>query len=129
MENKERNPVVITEEDYNLLKPLVSGSSGENDDMTLAHELNRAVIVKKENFPPDAVRLNSKVAILDLETQKVKEFTVVMPNNADIRQNKVSVLTPMGTALIGFRKSEEVMWKLPAGMKRFRILNVVNPAT
>lgn len=127
MQNKERNPVVITEEDYNLLKTLVSGASSSDSDMTLAYELNRATIVKKEDFPPHTIRLNSKVSILDLETQKIKEFTIVMPGQADIKLNKVSILTPMGTALIGFRKAEEVMWKLPAGMKRFRILDVTDP--
>jgi regulator of nucleoside diphosphate kinase len=50
----------------------------------------------------------------------------VMPEQADIGQQKVSILSPMGTALIGFRKGEEVLWQVPAGMKRFRILDVVN---
>ena len=94
--------------------------------MSLAHELKRAVVVKKESFPKDGVRLNSKVSILDLDTQKVLEFTIVLSEYADIKQNKISVLTPMGAALIGFRKSDEVRWKVPAGLKRFRILNVVN---
>ncbi len=126
MENKERNPVVITEEDYNLLKPLVSGAAAEGSEMTLAYELNRATVVKKDEFPPDTIKLNSKVSVLDLETQKVREFIIVMPAQADIKQNKISVLTPMGAALIGFRKSDEVMWKLPAGMKKLRILEVNN---
>jgi regulator of nucleoside diphosphate kinase len=85
-------------------------------------------VVKKDAFPPHGVRINSKVAVLDLETNRVLEFTLVMPGQADMRQNKVSILTPMGAALIGFRKAEEVQWKVPAGLKRFRILDVQNRA-
>lgn len=126
MNIKEQNQIFITEEDYNVLKPYIDKLPDRNDEMSLAHELKRAVVVKKESFPKDGVRLNSKVSILDLDTQKVLEFTIVLSEYADIKQNKISVLTPMGAALIGFRKSDEVRWKVPAGLKRFRILDVVN---
>lgn len=126
MHIKELNPVIITEEDYKLLKPYVDKLPDRNEEMSLAHELKRAVIVTKDAFPKHCVKLNSRVSILDLDTQKVLEFTIVMPEHADIKQNKISVITPIGAALIGFRKSEEVRWKVPAGLKRFRILDVVN---
>ena len=126
MNIKELNPVIITEEDYKLLKPYVDKLPDRNEEMSLAHELKRAVIVTKDAFPKHCIKLNSRVSILDLDTQKVLEFTIVMPEHADIKQNKISVITPMGAALIGFRKSEEVRWKVPAGLKCFRILDVVN---
>lgn len=126
MNTNEQNPVVLTEEDYELLKQYMDKNPEQTQEMSLAYELGRAVIVKKEAFPPHAIRINSKVSILDLDTQKVREFMLVMPQQADMRQNRVSILTPMGAALIGFRKNEEVQWKVPAGMKRFRILDVVN---
>lgn len=126
MNIQEQNPVFITQEDYNLLKPYIDKLPDRNDEMSLAHELKRAVVVKRESFPKDGVRLNSKVSVLDLDTRKVLEFTIVLSEYADIKQHKISVLTPMGAALIGFRKSDEVKWKVPAGLKRFRILDVVN---
>ncbi|RYD56247.1 MAG: transcription elongation factor GreAB [Sphingobacteriales bacterium] len=126
MKVQELNPVIMTEEDYNLLKPYVGMLPDSNDEMSLAHELKRAVIVKKEAFPLHAIKLNSRVSVLDQDTQKVFEFVIVMPGNADMKLNKISVLTPMGAALIGFRKGEEVKWKVPAGLKRFRILDVSN---
>lgn len=126
MNLKELNPVIITEEDYKLLKPYLDKLPDRNEEMSLAHELKRAVIVTKDAFPKHCIKLNSRVSILDLDTQKVLEFAIVMPEHADIKQNKISVITPMGAALIGFRKSEEVRWKVPAGLKRFRILDVVN---
>jgi regulator of nucleoside diphosphate kinase len=126
MKTKELNPVVITREDYELLKPLITPRPEQQDEMTLGHELARAIIVSKDALPPFTVRLNSKVTVVNQETQRIMEFVIVMPEHADIGQQKVSILSPMGTALIGFRKGEEVLWQVPAGMKRFRILDVVN---
>lgn len=126
MNTEHLNPVVLTEDDYKLLMPYVDKLPDQNEEMSLAHELKRAVIVTKDAFPKHGIKLNSQVSILDLVTRKIFEFTIVMPEHADIKKNRISVLTPMGTALIGFRKSEEVKWKVPAGLKRFRILDVVN---
>lgn len=125
MNTHEEKPVVITEEDYQLLKPYISSITSP-DEMSLSSELKRAVIVNKDAFPRHTVRLGSKVSVLDLDTNKVLEFAIVMPAHADMHQNKISILTPMGAALIGFRKGEEVQWKVPAGLKRFRILDVSN---
>lgn len=126
MNIKEQNQIFITEEDYYVLKPYIDKLPDRNDEMSLAHELKRAVVVKKDSFPKDGVRLNSRVSVLDLDTQKVLEFTIVLSEYADIKQHEISVLTTMGAALIGFRKSDEVSWKVPVGLKRFRILDVVN---
>lgn len=126
MKVNERNPVVLTEEDYQLLKPYMGILAEDNDEMSLSYELQRAVIVSNEAFPNHTVRINSKVSVLDLDSNKVIDLTIVMPAHADMRQNKISILTPMAAALIGFRKAEEVHWKVPIGIKRFRILDVVN---
>ncbi|WP_298732893.1 GreA/GreB family elongation factor [uncultured Chitinophaga sp.] len=126
MKTKELNPVVITREDYEMLKPLIERRADKLEEMSLGHELSRAIVVNKDALPPFTVRLNSKVTVLNQETQRVMEFTIVMPEQADMGQKKVSILSPMGTALIGFRKGEEVLWQVPAGLKRFRILDVVN---
>jgi regulator of nucleoside diphosphate kinase len=125
MNKQPSNPVVLTEEDFNLLKPYAD-KLDPRDEMSLAHEINRAVIVKKDAFPKLGIKLNSHVSILDMDTKRKVEFTIVMPEHADIRKKKISVLTPMGAALIGFKKSDEVKWKVPAGLKHFRILDVVN---
>ena len=121
-----KNPVIITEEDYQQLKGYINHDVGNDEEMTLSAELKRAVIISKEAFPPHAIRLNSKVLVQDLDTDIGIEFTIVMPTHADMQKNKVSILTPMGAALIGFRKGEEVRWKVSAGFKRFRILEVTN---
>ena len=126
MKTNELNPVVITRDDYDLLRPLAGKVADEQNEMSLGHELGRAIIVNKDALPPFTVSLNSKVTVMNIETERIVEFTIVMPEHADIVRHKVSILSPMGTAVIGFRKGEEVCWQVPAGLKRFRILYVVN---
>ena len=126
MEHNDRNPVLITQEDYNLLKSFIGGSSDDNNKMSLSYELKRAVIVSDDAFPPHTIKLNSKVSIMDVETQKVSEITIVLPKYVNMQEKKISILSPIGTALIGFRKGDEVEWQIPAGLKRFQIIEVVN---
>lgn len=121
--NINENPVLICEEDFRLLKQYAGNASG-SEEMSLAHELSRATIVKEEDLPRDTIRLNSKVSIEEVQSKKVTEFTIVMPANADIKQRKISILTPMAAALIGFRAGNVVSWKMPAGMRQFKVLDV-----
>jgi regulator of nucleoside diphosphate kinase len=74
----------------------------------------------------DIVRLGSTVVIKDLVTRRDMTVTIVLPSKADIKQKKVSVLAPIGTALIGFRKGQVVSWNVPSGKKDFKIVNVNN---
>ena len=121
------NPVVVPESDFPLLKRLASTQNVYADDeMSLKHEIKRAIVVKNSAFPANTVRLDSSVKILNLETQETSVFMIVIPKAADIRSKKVSVLSPMGTALIGFREGDMISWKMPSGMKHFKILEVDN---
>ncbi|MBX3241151.1 MAG: GreA/GreB family elongation factor [Chitinophagaceae bacterium] len=122
------NPVVLCESDFKVLKDFVgiSTSQPRANEMSLAYELGRAIVVKDDAIPNHTVRLNSTVTVENVETNSTAAYTIVMPENADISKRKVSVIAPMGAALIGFRKGEEVEWKLPAGLKRFKIIDVVN---
>jgi regulator of nucleoside diphosphate kinase len=119
-------PVIMQEEDYQLLRPLMAKSAASDDEMSLAAELGRAIVVKKDAFPKHAIRLNSRVEISDEETGLTRSLYIVMPANANIKENKVSILSPIGAALFGFRKGETVQWKVPAGLKKFRINDVQN---
>lgn len=126
--NTEKNPVTLCEEDFRLLKQLVGISLvNDNEEMTLAYELSRAIVVKDDAFPLHTIRLNSAVRIEDTATKKVTDLTIVMPPHADIKQKKISILTPMAAALIGFKKGDEVEWRMPSGLKKYKILDVTNP--
>ncbi|MBW8685558.1 GreA/GreB family elongation factor [Chitinophaga rhizophila] len=120
----EKTPVILCEEDYSLLKQFAGTKTDDISEMSLAYELNRAVIVGNDQLPPDTIRLNSLVSVKDKSSGKVTDFRIVMPIDADIKQKKISILAPLGAALIGFRKGDEVEWKMPAGVKKFTVLNV-----
>jgi regulator of nucleoside diphosphate kinase len=125
MENQ-KNPVIISEEDYNLIKPYIGTKSPDSKEMSLAYELSRAKIVKNDAVPAGTIKLNSLVKVLDQDTQNLMEFTIVLPRYADIKAKKISIITPMGAALIGFKKGDEVEWEVPAGLKKFLIQDVTN---
>jgi len=126
MKDNLKNNVVLGEDDFRMLKQYAeSFTGGAENEMSLSYELNRAIVVENNELPPDSIRLNSYVKVKELMTNKEMEFSIVMPAFADFNQRKISVLTPMGSALIGLCKGETVEWKVPAGMKKFKVLDVV----
>jgi regulator of nucleoside diphosphate kinase len=125
--NKELNTVVLSEQDYRLMKRFVAQAPA-GEGLALEHELERAVIVHKYAFPAHTVALNSNVRIEELSSNKTFDLTIVAPALANATEKRISVLSPLGTALIGFRKGEEVEWKMPGGKRKFRILDVINEA-
>ncbi|SDC59666.1 GreA/GreB family elongation factor [Niabella drilacis] len=121
------NPVILCESDYKRLTAIiVLDKKTEEKDNTLAYELSRATVVKDEDFPENIIRIGSGVKILDIAAQKEKEFQIVMPGEADIQAKKISILTPMAAAIIGFKPGDEVSWKMPSGMKQLKVVSVDN---
>lgn len=125
MKKKELNPVLMIEDDYRALKPF-AGNTYRDTELSLARELERAIIVHKDAFPKHAIRLNSQVTLIEKKTKKAVSFTIVLPKAANIKERRISALAPVAVAIIGFRKGEEVTCKLPGGTKHFRIEEVVN---
>jgi regulator of nucleoside diphosphate kinase len=128
------NQVVLLQEDYDLLNAYFHrGASAVVDEKqnfkSLAEELNRATILPEKEFPADIVRLNSTAIIKDMDTNRVITVTIVMPGQADVKKNKVSVLAPVGTALIGFRKGQQVTWEVPSGTRHFIIMEVYHSSS
>jgi regulator of nucleoside diphosphate kinase len=72
------------------------------------------------------VRLNSRVVVKEGNKDSLIEFIIVVPEKADIKERRISVFAPIGTALIGFREGEEVRWDVPSGSKTFTIMKVYN---
>jgi regulator of nucleoside diphosphate kinase len=69
--------------------------------------------------------MNSKAQVRDLETNEIMTYTLVFPGNANIDDGKISVLAPVGTALLGHRAGEEFEWHVPAGPVRLRVEEVL----
>jgi regulator of nucleoside diphosphate kinase len=124
-----RNKIVITETDFERLQWLVeswkqlSQRDAERLD-DLENELRRAIVVKSGEVPPDVVTMNSRVRIQDLGRGGEHTYQIVFPEDADLDENRISVLAPIGTALIGYRTGTTVEWRVPSGTRRFRILDV-----
>ena len=128
---KSNKQLILREDDYQLLISYVNGWQGNSpadrkNAVDLQAELKKAKLVSKDNFPLDVVRLNSIVKVKATDKDAILELVLVTPDKADIRSGRISVMAPIGTALIGFRKGEEVKWDVPAGKKTFMILEVVN---
>lgn len=92
----------------------------------LSEELKTAKVLPAKSLPEDVVAINTLVEITDLETQVDLNFALVSPNEAKIKLNKLSVLSPIGVALMGYSQGHEVQWEMPEGLKTFKI-NKVSP--
>ncbi|WP_409478849.1 nucleoside diphosphate kinase regulator [Pseudobdellovibrio sp. HCB154] len=91
----------------------------------LEEELERATIVSDEDLPTDVVSMDSTVKFLDLETNKESIVQLVFPQDTNIAENKISILTPVGSALIGLRVGQTINWPFPNGkMKQLKVTSV-----
>lgn len=120
---------IISETDYKTIYSLIQDlpASQRTKEMgQLQHELNSAIRVADEKLDYDIIRLNSYFEVMDQSTGKILQLHLVMPKIADLSQQKISILSPLGVALIGFREGMLVEWVLPGGPKKLQILKVVN---
>ena len=122
--------LIITAEDYRRLEALLASSviylikdSDRLDE--LKAELGRAQIVPQDHVPSDVVTMNSTVALRDLRTNEVETYTLVYPERADIANNKLSVLAPIGTAILGYRAGDEFGWRVPQGWRELKVEEVI----
>ncbi len=122
--------ILITDHDRRrLLEALRDAYSGDyrgsaylND---LMGELEKAKIVDLHEVPPDVITMNSKVRLMDLDEQDVIEFTLVFPQDADLRSARVSVLAPIGTAVLGYRVGDAIKWSVPDGVRNLVVLELL----
>jgi len=91
----------------------------------LIDELDRANVVDPRDVPADVVTMDSKVQLRDLDSGEKLTFTLVFPLNADFSQRKVSVLAPIGSAVLGYREGSVVEWDVPSGRRRLKIEKVL----
>jgi regulator of nucleoside diphosphate kinase len=65
--------------------------------------------------------MNSRVKLVDLESDETMEYTLVFPQDADLAEGKISVLAPIGTAMLGYRVGDVFSWQVPSGERRIRV--------
>lgn len=120
---KERQ-IYVTVSDMDRLGRLVMAAITDAPDLEPLHaldrELDRARAVRPQDVPPDVITMNSKLRMTDLATGQQRIVTLVYPDQAN-DQERVSILSPLGTALLGYRVGDEIRWETPAGSLHLRI--------
>ena len=120
--------LIIEKDEYEVISDLLS-KVDSNDPVrkaayvALRKELESAVVKKVDEMPADVVRLNS---FIDINTPmgRVEGYQLVLPRDSDSKTKKLSILTPMGSALIGYAAGDEVLWSFPTGEKKILIEKV-----
>lgn len=95
---------------------------------TLESELARARILPRHEIAADVVVVNSAVRFADLGSGDEETYVLAWPESADAVNHRLSVLAPIGTALLGLKTGDEIDWPTPGGIRRLRVLEVEPPA-
>jgi regulator of nucleoside diphosphate kinase len=124
-----RDRIYITDADFERLRRLISGRRGANAidheylDM-LEQELDRAEIVEPDAVPRDVVTMNSEVRLKDLDSGEVRDYRLIFPSQ-NRTENSISVLAPIGTAMLGYRVGDVIEWRVPKGIRRLKVLDII----
>ena len=124
-----KRPLIISTADLSQIQAAVNSARQDSRVPTylldaLENELSRAQIVNPWELPSDVVALNSTVWFCDESTGEEESYTLVLPRHADVSSSRISIMAPIGTALIGYRVGDLVEWAVPAGISRLRITDV-----
>ena len=119
--------IYITELDRQRLEKLIE-LAGERSRRAnhqylsrLEEELERAETVAPEEVPADVITMRSKVRLRDLDTGEQMVYTLVFPSEANLDEGKISVLAPVGTAMLGYRVGSQIEWDVPSGRRRLKV--------
>lgn len=119
----ERN-IYVTSDDRKRLQALLSRPTEamDRDDVSgLVSEVQRAVVVPASEIPPDVITMNTRARLLDLDQRTTLDYTVVYPEDADFAAGRISVVAPIGAAMLGSRVGDEIEWVVPSGPRRLRV--------
>jgi regulator of nucleoside diphosphate kinase len=122
--------IFLTLLDYERLKQMTA--SGDIRDKAswdnfyhLSKEIERAKKVKSQKISPDVVTMNTVIEFVDIQTGVSRQLKLVYPHEADMKKGYVSVLAPIGTALLGYKKGDIIEWDVPSGKKKFLIKEII----
>lgn len=130
--NMNPTPIYISRDDHAKLRLLLATALHSNASAALQQlreELDRAAVLDPTAFPADVVTMESTVEFEDLATSEVEEYTITFPDRANIERKRLSILAPVGTALIGCRVGDIVKWSTPGGIRQLKVRRVTAPTT
>ena len=124
-----KSPIHITSHDKRLLEELLAETEAlrpesRTDLKALAEELKRAVVVAPDKVPHDVITMHSRAELIDLDTGETLIYTLVFPSQANIEAGNISVLAPVGAAMLGYRVNDEFDWQVPDGVRRMRVKQI-----
>lgn len=120
--------IYITDFDRKRLMILIKSNtepSNESYLKELESELKRAHIVSSKEIPDNVVTMNSRVVIKFTDTNEEITYQLVFPEDADIDKGRISILAPIGTALLGYRVGDTIEWKVPAGVTKIQVIKII----
>jgi regulator of nucleoside diphosphate kinase len=120
--------IFITAEDRKRLEAILMRPTADRDRedvRELVIELQRATVVPAAEIPPDVITMNSRARLLDLDQNETLDYTLAYPQDADFSQGRISVIAPIGAALLGYRVGDEIQWAVPGGTRRLRVEEVL----
>jgi len=128
--SKKTATIYITELDYNRLSGLIDRTRERNGTdreylNNLEAELDRAEIVERQDIPRDVITMRSKVRLKDLVSGESNTYSLVFPTEADSAEGKISVLAPIGTAILGYRQGDTIEWPVPSGLRKLKVEEVI----
>jgi len=126
MGSKDQRPIVVTRPDLERLRILIETARArrrweEMHLLALADELESAEVVEPDCVPPDVVTMRSRVRVLDMVSGEAATYTICYPTEANIEAGRLSVLAPIGTALLGYREGDVIEWPVPGGVRVLKI--------
>ncbi len=118
--------IYITARDMERLRQTVRQIMARHDDIrSLSSELDRACVVPATEVPADVVTMNSRVRLRDLTDGEEMTYTLVFPDQADVEKDRISVLAPIGTAMLGQRVGDVIEWQVPGGLVKLEVVEVL----
>ncbi|HEY8957499.1 GreA/GreB family elongation factor [Chitinophaga sp.] len=117
-----KKQIIVSQHDYEILKTLCYHAPGTDK---LREELDRATI-RKGKVPADVVQVNSTLRFRDERSGAIRNVQLVLPAASNLQLGKLSVLSPIGTALLGYSTGDVIDWEVPAGKTQLHILDVIN---
>jgi regulator of nucleoside diphosphate kinase len=126
----DRPSIFITTKDAEKLRELIRDAyhtdyRGSDYLKKLAGEIEKASVMQPDQIPADVITLNSTARIVDQETHEEMVYTLVFPEDADPSQGKISILAPIGTAMLGYKTGDVFEWDTPGGKRTIRVEEIL----
>jgi regulator of nucleoside diphosphate kinase len=118
--------IYVTEPDYHRLSALIE-TTRERDGVDIEYlkkleaELDRAEIVDSKDIPKNVITMRSRVRLKDVATGQANTYSLVFPTEADFIEGKISILAPIGTAILGYKAGDTIEWSVPSGLRRIKV--------